>query len=206
MSRKNGRRIGRPTTTSQEEILRVALQLLAEGGEAALSFRRLADRLGLSAPSLYTYFPSKQALLQALSDSALQLSAIPDVSDQPPLAGLRIVLNDLHQRLLQKQYLMFLFEEALPAVDVMELIEKLAAIIERGGIERGEAILHAQSLLWMTLGFVIFETGSDQDEVIGLFAGMARYADTLSHLALQQFGTLWQTTLERNLLFLERSE
>lgn len=205
MNRKTSRRIGRPTTTSREQILQVAVALLAEGGEEALSFRRMADRLGLSAPSIYTYFPSKQALLDALSETALQLSMIPDISDLAPVPALRKVLDDLRARLLEKQYLMFLFNEALPAVDVLGLIEKLAAIIEQGGIEHAEAVPHAQSLLWMTLGFVIFETGTNsRDDIVTLFSGMDRYTDTLAHISLQQFDDLWRITLERNLLFLER--
>lgn len=203
MSRHSGRRAGRPTTTSREAILNVAVNLLLEGGEAALSFRKLADRLGLSAPSLYTYFPNKQALLLALSESALQLNSVPDMNQGAHLA-LRKMLDDLRGRLLEKQHLMFLFNVAMPVAQMLELINNIADIIESTGVERGEALRHGQSLLWMVLGFVIFETNSSNAEVVSLFSNMPRYQDTLSHLDIEGHERLWQQTLERNTLFLSQ--
>jgi AcrR family transcriptional regulator len=48
------------------EIVDVARELLEEEGLDALSMRRLADRLGIRAPSLYKHFAGKQALESAL--------------------------------------------------------------------------------------------------------------------------------------------
>lgn len=205
MKQYSGRRAGRPTTTSREAILNAAVSLLAEGGEAALSFRKLAERLGLSAPSLYTYFPNKQALLLAISESVLQLSSAPDMS-QGAVSALRKMLDDLRNRLLEKQHLMFLFNVAMPVVPMMELIGDIANIIEGAGIDRTEAMLHGQSLLWMTLGFVIFETNSEYPEVVNLFSGLGRYTEMLSHLDIENHQRLWQLSLERNLLFLEQGK
>jgi len=44
------------------EIVDVARELLEEEGPDGLSMRRLADRLGIRAPSLYKHFADKQAL------------------------------------------------------------------------------------------------------------------------------------------------
>jgi AcrR family transcriptional regulator len=49
-----------------EEILEVALAVMAEEGVAALSLAEVARRMGLRPPSLYQYFPSKTALYDAL--------------------------------------------------------------------------------------------------------------------------------------------
>jgi AcrR family transcriptional regulator len=49
-----------------EEILDVALELMATDGVAALSLSAVARRLGLQPPSLYQYFPSKMAIYDAL--------------------------------------------------------------------------------------------------------------------------------------------
>jgi AcrR family transcriptional regulator len=48
------------------EILDVARDLLDEQGSDGLSMRKLADRLGMRAPSLYKHFPNKDALEAAL--------------------------------------------------------------------------------------------------------------------------------------------
>lgn len=52
---------------SEEKILEVSWVLLAEDGLEKFSLRRLADRLGIQAPSLYWYFKSKQNLYQRLA-------------------------------------------------------------------------------------------------------------------------------------------
>jgi AcrR family transcriptional regulator len=48
-----------------------ARELLETEGEAALTMRRLADRLGIRAPSLYKHVPDKAALEVAVIESAL---------------------------------------------------------------------------------------------------------------------------------------
>ena len=47
-------------------ILDAAWQLSAESGLEAVSLRGIAAKVGMQAPSLYSYFPSKAAILDAL--------------------------------------------------------------------------------------------------------------------------------------------
>jgi AcrR family transcriptional regulator len=53
---------------SRERIVGAALALVDEEGLAALSTRRLAAGLGVSGPSLYNHFATKDALLDAVVD------------------------------------------------------------------------------------------------------------------------------------------
>jgi len=48
------------------EIVAAARELLEDEGAAALSMRRIADRIGIRAPSIYKHLPDKQALEDAL--------------------------------------------------------------------------------------------------------------------------------------------
>ena len=66
---------GRPTGVDRrarrrqqtiDEILQVAMQVMAEEGVAGLSLSEVARRMGIQPPSLYKYFPSKLALYDAL--------------------------------------------------------------------------------------------------------------------------------------------
>lgn len=51
---------------TREEILQAAWQLCREQGLTALSLRDLAARVGMRAPSLYSYFESKDAIYDAM--------------------------------------------------------------------------------------------------------------------------------------------
>jgi AcrR family transcriptional regulator len=54
--------------TRREEILHAAKELFLEQGYDQTTIRRIADRVGISAPALYLYFKDKEALMLALSD------------------------------------------------------------------------------------------------------------------------------------------
>lgn len=56
---------------TRERIFRAAAQLFAQHGYAAVAMRQIAAAAGVSKPMLYYYFQSKQGLLEALLDAAL---------------------------------------------------------------------------------------------------------------------------------------
>src|SRR5262249_4103826 len=66
---------------SRERIVQAALDLVHAHGLAQLSTRRLGQRLGCEAMSIYHHFPSKAHLLDALVDHAI-------ASVEPPPAHL----------------------------------------------------------------------------------------------------------------------
>lgn len=57
------------------EIVDAALELLEEEGPEGLSMRRLAERLGMRAPSIYKHLPDKQALEAAIISVGFELQA-----------------------------------------------------------------------------------------------------------------------------------
>jgi AcrR family transcriptional regulator len=64
-----------------KEIVAVARGLLEEEGPSALSMRRVAERLGIRAPSIYKHLPDKQALENALiSDGFEELADVFDAA------------------------------------------------------------------------------------------------------------------------------
>lgn len=54
--------------TRRDEILQAAKELFLEVGYEATTIRRIADRVGVSAPALYLYFADKEAIMVALCD------------------------------------------------------------------------------------------------------------------------------------------
>lgn len=79
-------------TPRAREIVAAARELLEEEGPDGLSMRRLAERLGIRAPSIYKHLPDKQALENAVISDAFEEqagvfeAAIRDSDD--PLAAL----------------------------------------------------------------------------------------------------------------------
>ncbi|MEN5146517.1 tetracycline resistance transcriptional repressor TetR [Brevundimonas diminuta] len=59
------------TKLDRHMVIEAALELLDEVGMDGLSTRKLADRLKVQQPALYWHFPSKRALLDALSEAIL---------------------------------------------------------------------------------------------------------------------------------------
>lgn len=54
--------------TRREEILQAAKELFLEQGYDSTTIRRIADRVGVSAPALYLYFQDKEQMMLALCD------------------------------------------------------------------------------------------------------------------------------------------
>ena len=91
---KRDRRAERRQAT-KDEILAAAWELCAAEGLAGLSLRELASRVGMQAPSLYSYFSSKHDIYDAMfAEGFRQFEAgrdFPDDSDAH--AGLRRVAH-----------------------------------------------------------------------------------------------------------------
>lgn len=56
----------------EASILDAARDLLAEGGAANLSMRAVGDRVGMTAPAIYRYFPGKDALVDRVVRQGFQ--------------------------------------------------------------------------------------------------------------------------------------
>jgi AcrR family transcriptional regulator len=73
----------RRRSSARQEIVAAAWELAREHGLAGLSLRDVARRVGMAAPSLYSYFDSKNALFDAMfADGNRKILAM-----EPPVAG-----------------------------------------------------------------------------------------------------------------------
>jgi len=54
--------------TRREEILSAAKELFSSEGYESVTLRRIAERVGVSAPTIYLYFPDKEVMLLELCD------------------------------------------------------------------------------------------------------------------------------------------
>ena len=61
-----------PAKTNAGTILQAAIEYLEQYGEAALSMRELASRLGLTPRALYRYYPDRAALEAAIAEEGFR--------------------------------------------------------------------------------------------------------------------------------------
>jgi len=98
------------------EVLEAALALVSEHGIAGASLRKLASRLGMSQPSLYHYFPSKEALISEIVDystsrmlrAGLEVSPPTGLADLPRFAKeatLALYATESHPRFVRLLFL-----------------------------------------------------------------------------------------------------
>jgi AcrR family transcriptional regulator len=85
----------------REEILEAAGALMVEKGYAAMSMDELAAQVGISKPTLYTHFATKDELVvEAVTRDMRQMAAL--LSEQPdertPLERLAVILRELLER------------------------------------------------------------------------------------------------------------
>jgi TetR/AcrR family tetracycline transcriptional repressor len=69
---------------TREAIVGAALDLLTDGGLDAVSFRRIAGRLGVAAPTLYWHVDNKRHLMDLMAEELLDRTG---ASSSPPRPG-----------------------------------------------------------------------------------------------------------------------
>lgn len=194
------RRVGRPSTISREEILAVAVGLVQQQGLSALSLRHLARELGVSPTSLYRYFENKHQLFRALAEHALSLNAEALPAELPSEQRLEKLLDQLRAQMLGFPGLLPEFNTSLPAETTVAAIADLAKPIEEMGVDKALAVRHAQSLLWITLGFALFESSLNRSNVDEQFVDLPNSLQATSqHLELGNHDRLWRELVARNI-------
>jgi len=97
-------RVDRSTASRQSNVLDAACVLFAERGYHGTSMKDIAEALGVRAPSLYNHVASKQDMLFAIMDKAMDralaaleatLAGVDDVSEQLRRATEALVLDFL---------------------------------------------------------------------------------------------------------------
>lgn len=199
---RSSRPVGRPARLSRAQVLDTALQMLGESHGQPLSIRQLAQRLNTVPGNLYTYFSSKDALMNALAEHAL--GAL-DIELDPSLewdGQLSQWMEGFRTALKKRPELMLLIGQAGTAPSTLAKIQRVARLMEAAGIEYERAVHHAQGLLWTVMSFTFFEMQASQPKVVRQLkqaAAHEEYRDVLRHLAVDSLEPLWQATLQRNI-------
>ncbi|WP_436778094.1 TetR/AcrR family transcriptional regulator [Yinghuangia sp. YIM S09857] len=145
-----GDRRSRRRAETREEILDIALDLMAEEGVAGLSLAAVARHLGIRPPSLYKYFPSRHAVYDALFQRGQEqyrdtVAAAAARAPEPGLAAIGAAFDAGARWIMRNQTLSQLLfwrpvpkfaptpQAYAPALDIRDLMRGLvAAAVDRG--------------------------------------------------------------------------
>ncbi|HZP99390.1 MAG TPA: TetR/AcrR family transcriptional regulator [Reyranella sp.] len=144
--------------TRRDEILAAAKQLFLREGYEATTIRKIADRVGVSAPALYLYFADKEAILLALCDQTFGflIEEMGRIDREGPVDSLRACGRAYIRFGLEhpsEYWLTFISGDTAKstgAAAFARLVEQLKAI-EAAGIRLRYPADTAAELFWMGL-------------------------------------------------------
>lgn len=125
-----------PTETrvplNRERVLRAAIVLADEGGIEALSMRKLAQRLGVEAMSLYNHVANKDEILNGMVDLVVQeMDVAPDGDDWK--AVLREIAVSAHQVLLRHRWACSLIMSSGVSQAKLQQMESMLSALRQAG-------------------------------------------------------------------------
>jgi AcrR family transcriptional regulator len=154
---------GRPPTIDREAVLDTAIRLLDAEGVEALTMRRLASELGVSAMTPYRHVGSKDELLMVLVDRlAARLVYPPRPRD--PKSALLVLWSTIYDSLAEHSWVPeVLARRRLMAPSVLGAIEEIHAALRDAGLSI-EAAVRAYRLMWnFTLGSLLVRAGASSE-------------------------------------------
>jgi AcrR family transcriptional regulator len=129
---------------SRDAVVGVALELLAEGGLEAVSFRRIAARLGVSAPTLYWHVDSKRQLMDLMAEELVRRAgrshAGPEPG-QPWWEWLRADAKQMFSALIATRDAPRVVAGNRPTPEGFAGIERVLGVLVEAGLTPGEAQL-----------------------------------------------------------------
>lgn len=181
-------RTARPAIT-RDRIVGQALALLDEVGYGGLTMRRLAERLGIRAASLYNHVPDKQVLLALLADAVCSDVRAPNAR-QSWRGQLETLAADYRRVLLAHRDAAWVLLATPPVgPNRLQLIERTLSTLRSAGFKDDVVADAAVAYNVFIIGFVLDETrgraGEDLTE-----AEEAQFTRWWRSLPAERFPTL----------------
>ncbi|MEK5478662.1 TetR/AcrR family transcriptional regulator C-terminal domain-containing protein [Paenibacillus sp. FSL R5-0407] len=154
---------------SEDKILEASWELLGEEGIEKLSMRRLADRLGIQAPSLYWYFKSKQNLYQRLANQVSKVILEEFHSDgdwKEQLTGLAVTIRAVLSRYPCSTQLMMMTLPHEP--DIIRYTNRMLLCVEETPLEQEQKMQVVTTLVNYVYFFVLDDYQHERNVTVAL--------------------------------------
>ncbi len=127
---------------TREAIVDAALALLGEGGLDAVSFRRVAARLGVSGPTLYWHVENKRQLMDLMAEELLRRAGVDHAGPapgQPWWEWLRADAERMFDALVATRDAPRVLAGNRPSRDSLASIDRALAVLVDAGLAPGDA-------------------------------------------------------------------
>lgn len=125
----------RRTALSVEAVVAAAVEVLDEAGVAGLSMRKVAERLGTGAASLYAYVSGKDELLELVFDEIVGDVALPEPDPKIWREQLMTLLLDFHAVLLSHRDVALAGLGRVPTTPrTLAAAETMVSVMRAGGL------------------------------------------------------------------------
>lgn len=159
------RRAGQRAGLSRQVVLEAARRIAERDGLGHLTMRHLSDELGVMPNALYSYFPDKEALLDALLDELLGEIPIPDPDAVDWRDGLTALMDDSRRLLVAHPQLVAMFlSRATTGPNASRLGEATFRLLRNGGLEGERAVEAFRALLIYSLGFAAIQAPRQESD------------------------------------------
>lgn len=153
---------------SLERIVATAVELLDEHGVDGLTMRRLADRLGAGAMSLYWHVDNKEAVFDLALDSVLGYREPPQLAETQDWRGeVFHMLEDWRASMLRHPWSAALLPRRALGPNILARLELLSQTLGRAGVAEADLNVAIWSLWNYVMGATITRASferSDEDK------------------------------------------
>jgi AcrR family transcriptional regulator len=189
---------------SRERITTAAVELLDTNGSAALTMRRLAERLDVAPPTLYWHVKTKDDVLDLALDAIFAEVAIPDRTADWAADARTLVLR-WHATMLRHPWSPGLLGRPMLGPNVLARTDFLQSALERSGLAGQALTMATHGLANLTIGSALTESAwhagprVSQDAARVHVHGQAAAYPTLAannHLAVPDWAVLFQEAVD----------
>lgn len=175
----------RRTGLSVESIVDAAIAVLDESGVAGLSMRRVADRLGTGAASLYAYVSGRDELLELVFDELIGRVPLPEPDPETWREQVHQMGGDLLETLTAHRDAALAGLGRIPtSPKALAGANALAAVLRAGGLSDRTVALGLDQLLLYVCACAFEQglfahSGMTQEEIDAYFAEIHRFYEAL---------------------------
>ena len=139
-----------------DQIIETALRLMDQHGVEWLTMRRLADALGVRAPTLYWHIASKQELHDSCVQRTLERISLPEASQDDWRRQVRAFMTTMRDQIRLHPSVIDLMRYSTPPA-MARMSTQALRLMKAAGLDWEQAYLYCRLMIWRVIGFTGME-------------------------------------------------